>query len=136
MTRTPWTIEPRLGGAGRSVLIAPVAAMSVTVLIGAAITSSLGVSPLRALYFLYIAPFSTLFNFGEVLLKTAPLLLIAQALAIGFRAKIWNVGGEGQLILGAIGGSLLPIFFNDSDSMLMLRNDCARDDVRNALGGR
>jgi len=120
MIRAPWTIEPRLGGAGRSALIAPLAAMFVTVLVGAAITSSLGVSPFRALYYLYIAPFSTLFNFGEVLLKTAPLLLIAQALAIGFRAKIWNIGAEGQLILGAIGGSLLPIFFNDSDSILML----------------
>jgi simple sugar transport system permease protein len=82
--------------------------------------SLLGVSPLRALYYLYVAPLSTTFNVGEVLLKMSPLLLIAQGLAIGFRAKIWNIGAEGQLILGAIGGSLLPIYFNNSQSLLIL----------------
>jgi len=120
MTRLPFIVEARIGRSARTSLIAPLAAIIVTVIAGVVIMSVLGIPPLRALYYLYVAPFSTVFNFGEVLLKMTPLLLIAQALAIGFRAKVWNIGAEGQLILGAIGGSLLPIYFNDSESALML----------------
>ncbi|QDZ02805.1 ABC transporter permease [Nitratireductor mangrovi] len=120
MTRLPWTVETRVHRSAATPLIAPAAAVVVTILGGLVLMSMLGVSPLRALYYLYVAPLSTTFNVGEVLLKMSPLLLIAQGLAIGFRAKIWNIGAEGQLILGAIGGSLLPIYFNDSQSLLML----------------
>jgi simple sugar transport system permease protein len=120
MIRLPWTVETRIGEAGRLALVAPCAAVVVTVLAGIAIMSVLGVPALPALYYLYVAPFSSVFNIGEVLLKMTPLLIIAQALAIGFRAKVWNIGAEGQLVLGAIGGSLLPIYFNDSQSSLML----------------
>ena len=37
-------------------------------------------------------------------MKATPLILIAVGLAIGFRAGVWNIGAEGQLILGAIAG--------------------------------
>lgn len=118
--RLPFTIEPRLGRPASLTLIAPLIAVVVTVLVGLIVMRVLGVPPLQAFYYFYVAPVSTLFNFGEVLLKMTPLLLIAQALAIGFRANVWNIGAEGQLILGAIGASLLPIYFNDSDSALLL----------------
>ena len=120
MIHLPFTVETRLNRTSRLAFVAPVAAIVVTVLIGTMVMDVLGVPPVRALYYLYLAPFSSRFNFGEVLLNMTPLLLIAQALAIGFRAKVWNIGAEGQLLLGAIGGSLLPIYFNNSDSALML----------------
>lgn len=116
----PWIVEPRISRARYYALIAPLAAVATSMLAGVVLMSLLGVPPLRALYQLYLAPLSSAYNIGEVLLKMAPLLIIAQGLAIGFRAKIWNIGAEGQLILGAIGGSLLPIWFNDSQNPLML----------------
>ena len=120
MNRLPWSVERKLDGPGRTVLLAPISAVAVTVLSGILLMMLFGVAPARALYYLYVAPFTSMFNFSEVLLKMAPLLLIAQGLAIGFRAKVWNIGAEGQLVLGAIGASLLPIWFNDSDSVLLL----------------
>lgn len=116
----PLMIEPRTATSPILGFLPPLIAIAVMLLASAAILASLGVPPGRALYFLYIAPFSSTFNTAEVFLKMAPLLLIAQALAIGFRARVWNIGAEGQLILGAIGGSLLPIWFNASASPLML----------------
>ncbi len=116
----PFAVEPRTERAPFGAAIAPVTAIVVTILASVVLLSAMNISPLRALYFLYIAPFTSLFNLSELVLKMAPLLLIAQGLAIGFRAKIWNIGAEGQLILGAIGGSLLPIYFNDSTNALML----------------
>lgn len=118
--RLPITIEARTERARYGALLPPFVATVATVISSVVLLTFLDVAPGRALYFLYAAPFSSLFNFAEVILKMAPLLLIAQALAIGFRAKIWNIGAEGQLILGAIGGSLVPIWFNDSDSWLLL----------------
>lgn len=118
--RLPFVVEPRLTRTTRLSLVAPLAAIVVTMLVGMTILQFLGVPSPRAFYYLYIAPMASLYNVGEVLIKMAPLLIIAQALAIGFRANVWNIGAEGQLILGAIGASLLPIYFNDSQSMLML----------------
>ncbi|MCV6584000.1 MAG: ABC transporter permease [Marinibacterium sp.] len=113
-------IEPRTRAPGLWAAVPPVLAVLATILASTVILNILGVPPLDALHYLYVAPFSSRFNFAEVLLKMAPLLIIAQALAIGFRARIWNIGAEGQLILGAIGGSLLPVAFNDSVNPLML----------------
>lgn len=114
------TVEARTASAGWLNIAPPLIAIASTILLSAVLLSSLGLSAASALYFLYIAPFTSLFNFGEIILKMAPLLLLAQALAIGFRAQVWNIGGEGQIILGAIGGSLLPIWFNGSTNFMML----------------
>jgi len=118
--KLPFAVEPRTEQARYGNLLPPVIAIFVTVVASILILSTLGVAPGRALYFMYLAPFSSIFNIGEVILKASPLMLIAQALAIGFRARIWNIGAEGQIILGAIGGSLLPIWFNDATNPLML----------------
>jgi simple sugar transport system permease protein len=118
--RWPLVIEPRTAQSPILGFLPPLIAVTMTLLASTVILASLGVPPGRALYYLYIAPFSSTFNTAEVFLKMAPLLLIAQALAIGFRARVWNIGAEGQLILGAIGGSLLPILFNASNNPLML----------------
>ena len=62
-------------------------------------------------YALLLEPFLGWSGFSEVLLKTGPLLLIAQGLAIGFRAKVFNIGAEGQFILGAICASIIPVYY-------------------------
>jgi simple sugar transport system permease protein len=118
--RVPWLIEPRLHASPLLSVVPPLAAVVATVLGGIVLLTSLGIAPATALYQLFVAPFSSAFNVGEVLLKATPLLLVAQGLAIGFRAKVWNIGAEGQLILGAIGGSLLPVLYNDSQTPWIL----------------
>ncbi len=79
-----------------------------------------GVSPLKGLKAVFIEPLLTRYGIGEVLLKMAPLLLIAQGLAIGFRAQVWNIGAEGQLILGAIAASMMAIAFDGTTTVLLL----------------
>ncbi len=118
--RAPWMIEPRTSLSPLLSLVPPLAAVLTTIVGGVVLLTFLGIAPGAALFQLFLAPFSSAFNIGEVLLKATPLLLIAQGLAIGFRAKVWNIGAEGQLIVGAIGGSLLPIFYNDSQNPLMI----------------
>lgn len=80
----------------------------------------LGKPPLAAFYAFFIEPLTTRYGIGEVLLKMGPLLLIAQGLAIGFRAQVWNIGAEGQLLLGAIVSGALALQFETTDSPWLL----------------
>jgi len=120
LPRLPWRIETRLATPPGLHLLAPLVSVAATLTGGLALLVMLGIEPYNAFLQLFWAPFSSWFNFSEVLLKASPLLLIAQGLAIGLRAKVWNIGAEGQLIVGAIGASLLPIFYNDSQNPWML----------------
>ena len=96
--------------------VTPVIAVALTVIAGAVLFALLGKDPLASLRAFFITPVSTLYGLGELALKATPLVLIALGLAIGFRAGVWNIGAEGQLILGAVcgGGVQANSIRNDS----------------------
>jgi simple sugar transport system permease protein len=95
-------------------------ALALTLIGGAALFALYGVAPLAGFHAVFVDPMLTRYGWGEILLKMGPLLLIAQGLAIGFRAQVWNIGAEGQLILGAIAASALAIHFDGTRSALLL----------------
>ncbi len=90
---------------------APFIALGLTCLTSLVLFAALGKPAGAALHALLLEPFLSWYSFTEVLLKMAPLLLIAQGLAIGFRANVFNIGAEGQFIIGAICASALPVWF-------------------------
>jgi general nucleoside transport system permease protein len=92
-------------------LIAPPAALVAATLLNLGLYVLMGRDPVAVVHAMFVEPFVSWASFSEVLLKTGPLLLIAQGLAIGFRAKVFNIGAEGQFILGAIFASAIPIWF-------------------------
>ena len=104
----------------RATFMVPMASIALTLIAGAIMFTLLGKSPLAAFYAFFIEPLTTQYGIGEVLLKTGPLLLIAQGLAIGFRARIWNIGAEGQLLVGAIAAGALALHFDTSESVWLL----------------
>ncbi|MEL6965441.1 MAG: ABC transporter permease, partial [Pseudomonadota bacterium] len=91
-------------------------AILLTLIAGSLLFLFYGKSPAAGLHAFFIEPLQSRYGIGEVLLKMGPLLLIAQGLAVGFRARVWNIGAEGQLILGAIAGAWLAILFDGSSS--------------------
>ncbi|RVV98926.1 ABC transporter permease [Mesobaculum littorinae] len=100
-------------------LMAPVLALLAAGLVSWALFAAMGVPAGRALWTIAATPFSTWYDFSEVLVKTAPLLLIAQGLAIGFRARVFNIGAEGQLLIGAICASAIPVLLPSAGSPLL-----------------
>ena len=98
----------------------PLLAASLTLAAGFLLFLALGQRPGAALHTFFVAPVSSGNGLAELLLKAAPLILIAQGLAIGFRANVWNIGAEGQLILGAIAASSLAIGFQGTASPWLL----------------
>jgi ABC-type uncharacterized transport system permease subunit len=69
---------------------------------------AMGKNPFEAIRTIFWDPVFGEFAFylrGQLLVKAGPLILIAIGLALGFRAGIWNIGAEGQYIMGAICGA-------------------------------
>ena len=80
----------------------PVLALLCTVLIGVALFALLGKDPLRGLQMFFWEPLKSSYALGELVVKATPLLLIALGLAVCFRSNVWNIGAEGQYVMGAV----------------------------------
>lgn len=80
----------------------PLLALAVTVLIGTLMFAALGKDPVRGLQMFFWLPINSGYAWGELLVKATPLLIIALGLAVCFRSNVWNIGAEGQYIIGAI----------------------------------
>ncbi len=87
----------------------PFLALVLTVACGMLLFSLLGKSPWQAVGMFFVEPLSTKRGVAEVLLKATPLALCAVGLALCFRANVWNIGAEGQLIVGAIAGGSVAL---------------------------
>jgi len=81
-----------------------VLALLITVLIGLALFTLLGKDPLKGLLVFFWEPVRTPYALGELMVKATPLLVIALGLAVCFRSNVWNIGAEGQFVLGALAG--------------------------------
>jgi simple sugar transport system permease protein len=83
----------------------PLLALLCTVVIGVILFALLGKDPVRGLQVFFWEPIKNGYAVGELVVKATPLLLIALGLAVCFRSNVWNIGAEGQYILGAIAAS-------------------------------
>ena len=83
----------------------PLLALLCTVILGVILFALLGKDPVRGLQVFFWDPIKSGYALGELLVKATPLLLIALGLAVCFRSNVWNIGAEGQYILGAIAAS-------------------------------
>jgi ABC-type uncharacterized transport system permease subunit len=93
--------------------LSPLLAAVLTLIVGLAIFAVLGQDPVKAFRAYFINPISTVNGVSELLLKAAPLCLIALGLAIGYRANVWNIGAEGQMYLGGVFATGLAIHFHE-----------------------
>jgi general nucleoside transport system permease protein len=80
----------------------PLLALAITVLIGVALFMLLGKDPVRGLQMFFFEPVKSLYALSELSVKATPLILIALGLAVCFRANVWNIGAEGQFVIGAL----------------------------------
>ena len=83
-------------------LLTPAVAIFLTLAVGAGIFGLLGFSPLGSLYTFFVAPISRPDQIGDLFVKACPLIITATGLVFCFRANVWNIGAEGQLVFGAI----------------------------------
>ena len=82
--------------------LSPVAALLITVVIGVVLFAALGKDPVRGLEVFFWEPIKSGYAISELMVKAVPLLIIALGLAVCFRSNVWNIGAEGQFVVGAI----------------------------------
>jgi len=100
--------------------LSPLLAAALTVVAGFVLFAALGKNPVEAFYTFFVYPIRDRNGVAELLLKASPLMLIGVGLACGYRANVWNIGAEGQLILGAICAGGVALAFHGSESRLVL----------------
>jgi ABC-type uncharacterized transport system permease subunit len=111
MADFPWRLEKRAAPSTTMRIAAPLIAAAAMLVTGFIIFAVLGKEPLNALHLFLIEPLTSLYGWGELLLKATPLALCGLGLALGFSANVWNIGAEGQLTLGAICGGGVALFW-------------------------
>jgi len=97
--------EKRLTPSRLMQIATPIASVLLTMLLGAVIFELIGFDGPRAIYETFITPIVAPYKWVDVLTKAAPLIIIALGLSLGNQAKIWNIGAEGQYIIGALAGA-------------------------------
>jgi simple sugar transport system permease protein len=105
----PFALVPRAAPSRLLTWLSPLIALALTVLSGMLLFALLGKEPLSAVQVFFVEPLRNVRGLGEVLLKATPLILCAVGLALCFRANVWNIGAEGQLIVGAIAGGAVAL---------------------------
>ena len=83
-------------------IASPLIALAATALFGFLLFLYLGKDPVAGLRIFFVTPLSTPRGWSEVGLKMTPLLLCALGLSICYRSNVWNIGAEGQLVVGGV----------------------------------
>jgi general nucleoside transport system permease protein len=104
MMRMPLQLVARESPSRAMVWASPLIALAATLAAGALLFSLMGTDPLVGLRTFLLEPLATRRGWAELGLKATPLILCGVGLAVCFRANVWNIGAEGQLIAGAIAG--------------------------------
>ena len=100
----------------------PLLAVLLTMFFGGLLFAALGQDPLVTIRTIFFDPLFSEFAWfyrPQLLIKGAPLVLIAIGLSFGFRAGIWNIGAEGQYIVGAICGAAVGLAFYPMESFII-----------------
>jgi len=95
-------LEPRADASPAIAVLAPLGALGVSLIIGALLVMWSGASALNTFALVLRGAAGSQFALLETLTRSTPLIFTGLAAAVAFRAKLWNIGGEGQLYIGAV----------------------------------
>jgi simple sugar transport system permease protein len=95
-------LEARPQPSGFWRIASPLLALVLTVVIGVVLFLALGKDPVQGLAVFFWEPIRSAYALGELVVKATPLLIIAMGLALCFRSNVWNIGAEGQYVMGAV----------------------------------
>ncbi|MFZ6654703.1 ABC transporter permease [Undibacterium sp. TJN19] len=106
-------LELRPAGSRSMAYFSPVLALLLTIFFGALFFMAMGKNPLTGLQVFLLEPIRNKAAIAELLLKTTPLVLCALGLSVCYRANVWNIGAEGQLIAGGLAAGSTILFFDN-----------------------
>jgi general nucleoside transport system permease protein len=109
-------LEKRAERSTAIAIASPLIAVALTLVTVGFLFAIMGKNPITALYVYFIEPLTDPFSLAEIAVKATPLVMIAVGLSLCYIANIWNIGAEGQFLVGAIAGSWLAVRTNGTDA--------------------
>jgi general nucleoside transport system permease protein len=111
-------LEKRPERSNTIALISPLIAIGLTIVTMVILFTILGKNPFQALFVYFIDPLTDSYSLQEIAVKATPLVMIAIGLSLCYLANAWNIGAEGQFLMGAVAGSWLAVKTQGTDAGL------------------
>ncbi len=109
-------LEKRTERSNTIALVSPLIAIGLTVVTMSILFMILGKNPIAALGVYFIDPLTDAYSLQEIAVKATPLVMIAIGLSFCYLANVWNIGAEGQFLIGAVAGSWLAVKTQGTDA--------------------
>src|SRR6202023_2964377 len=109
-------LERRAERSAVAALASPLIAIVLTLATMAILFAALGKNPVTALTVYFIDPLTDSYSLVELAVKATPLVMIAVGLSLCYLANAWNIGAEGQFLIGAVAGSWLAVITQGSEA--------------------
>jgi len=105
-------LEKRPERSALAAVASPLVAIALSLITMAVMFAVLGKDPITSLGVYFLDPLTDPYSLGELIVKATPLVMIAIGLSFCYIANIWNIGAEGQFLIGAVAGSWLAVRTN------------------------
>src|SRR5216684_4249761 len=109
-------LEKRAERSNTIALVSPLIAIGLTLVTMSILFAILGKNPISALGVYFIDPLTDSYSLQEIAVKATPLVMIAIGLSLCYLANVWNIGAEGQFLVGAVAGSWLAVKTQGTDA--------------------
>jgi general nucleoside transport system permease protein len=109
-------LEKRAERSAAIAIASPLIAIALTLLTVGILFAIMGKNPIAALDVYFIEPLIDPYSLAEIAVKATPLVMIGIGLSLCYIANIWNIGAEGQFLVGAIAGSWVAVRTNGTDA--------------------
>ncbi len=117
------TFEKRMAGASGNVVLVRVISVAIAVLIAVIFLFSVGKSPEdvgNILNSMFIQTFFSGYGLMDILVKSIPLIITSIGISFAFRMKLWNIGGEGQIAMGAFAAAGVAMLFPNLPGIVLI----------------
>jgi simple sugar transport system permease protein len=114
------SFEKKLSPSPLMNILVPVVSVILALLTGALLLALTGKDPLQVYSVMFYGAFGSKYGLTETVVKATPLLLAGLGLAVAFRMQLWNIGGEGQIYMGAFGATWVALTIPDQPAWVVL----------------
>src|SRR6516164_8709668 len=108
-------LETRAERSTAAAIASPLIAVGLTLVVMSILFAFLGKDPLNALAVYFLQPLTDSYSLQEMVVKATPLVMIGIGLSLCYLANVWNIGAEGQFVIGAVVGSYLAVKTQGTD---------------------
>jgi simple sugar transport system permease protein len=118
--RNPLQVTKRDNLPRKWAIIIQVSAVLLSLLFSGVVLLCFGLNPVKVFATIFEGALGTGMRVQQTIIKAIPLTIASLGILVAFKMKFWNIGGEGQIMMGALGASLVALFCGDMPKALLL----------------